>query len=123
MGILPAKGLDEMEELNVLRSKWESMEGRVARLEVNGITAPHYASTDHEAKFPSDQSSFIDKLEFLTSERKRETRLLCIVITRSSINHNPDNLTEHIIKPVFNEEMNMTNLKIDHGLSVSNSKA
>ena len=66
---------------------------------------------------PNDQANRIDRLEFISSEREREKRLLQVVISHPSIDPDCNQLKDHIVGFLGNT-MGMTGREIDTSMSV-----
>ena len=86
--------LVHIDELNIIRAKIETLNDRITQLE-RRHTLQSTASFKGN-QFHTDQSNRIDKLEYVTSERERENRLLQVVITHPCITPDSNNLTDHI---------------------------
>ena len=93
------------------------IEHRIVKLENGSVTELLTPETRRVACGVGDQSSRIDRLEYLSSERERENRLLQVVITHPDIDNNCTQLTEHI-REFFSSTMPMISREIDTGMAV-----
>ena len=109
--------LDKIDELSDLKEKLVRIEQRIVKLENGSVTELSTPETRRVACGVSDQSSRIDRLEYLSSERERENRLLQVVITHPDIDNNCTQLTEHI-REFFSSTMRMISREIDAGMAV-----
>ena len=80
--------LDKIDELSDLKEKLVQIEHRILKLENGSVSELSTPGRRSVACGVGDQSSRIDRLEYLSSERERENCLLQVVITHPDIDNN-----------------------------------
>ena len=113
--------LDKIDEITDLKNKLEVMELRVTKLEKGPSNTKQAVSSGHvdcrQDHSPDDQANRIDRLEYISSERERENRLLQVVISHPSLDPDCNQLKDHIVGFLSNT-MGMTGREIDTSMSV-----
>ena len=113
--------LDKIEELTSLKERLESMDLRLTHLECK-ISEPEVSvNNSRQDGSSSEQTTRIEKLEYLSSEHERENRLQQVIITHPRIDSDSNRLAEHV-RDFLSTTMRMTGREIDANMRVSKRK-